>query len=168
MKISKEVLEEMGFKYQKSNDAYYGQFHGVPFTVFPMNGGKWEFFGYVITEVEELLAFAWLERKKSGTADRSKGDPRFYAILDEMAVLHAKKSHDYGAAENPLANVMSAIDFGIPNWVGVAMRMNDKVIRVKNMARTGKLENESIDDAFIDVACYAILALLAYREGVKK
>lgn len=93
------------------------------------------------------------------------GDPRFHRILDEMRALHAKKSADYGQGEDPLANVRASQDFGVPAWVGTMIRANDKVIRIKSMATKGSLQNESLEDSFIDLASYAILALILYREG---
>ena len=93
------------------------------------------------------------------------GDPRFKKVLDEMWDVHQKKSHDYGKDEDPLQNIRAAEEFGVPNWVGTAIRLNDKVQRLKAFAKKGVLKNESIEDAFIDVANYAVLALLMYREG---
>lgn len=93
------------------------------------------------------------------------GDPRFYQILKEMAELHARKSQDYGLEEDPLTNVRNAEEFGIPAWVGVMLRANDKMRRIKSMAHKGKLVNESLEDSLLDLANYSILALILYREA---
>ena len=92
------------------------------------------------------------------------GDPRFHRVLDEMRALHNKKSADYGQGQDPLANVRASKEFGVPTWVGVAIRMNDKMIRLKSMAKNGALANEPLEDSLIDLACYAVLALVLYRE----
>lgn len=92
------------------------------------------------------------------------GDPRFHAILDEMRAMHERKSADYGQGEDPLANVRASKEFGVPAWVGCMVRANDKVIRIKSMVKNGKLENESVEDSLIDLAAYAILSLVLYRE----
>jgi hypothetical protein len=92
------------------------------------------------------------------------GDPRFHAILDDMRALHNKKSADYGQGQDPLANVRASAEFGVPAWVGTAIRMNDKMIRLKSMAVNGALQNESVEDSLMDLAAYSILALILYRE----
>ena len=94
----------------------------------------------------------------------STGDPRFFAILEEMAVIHRKKGTDYGLGQDVLANVRSSEEFGVPAWIGTAIRLNDKIIRVKNMARKGFLAKEPLEDSLLDIANYAVLALILYRE----
>lgn len=94
--------------------------------------------------------------------DRS--DPRFLAVLDEMQALHYRKSHDYGSDEDPLANLRASEDFGVPAWIGAVIRGHDKVIRLKTFISKGKLANESVENALLDLATYALLALILYRE----
>lgn len=93
-------------------------------------------------------------------------DKDFIAILDEMRALHEKKSADYGADEDPYANINASAEFGIPPWLGAMLRGNDKMARIKSFANKGVLENESLEDAFIDLAVYSILGLLLYRRGI--
>lgn len=94
-----------------------------------------------------------------------EGDPRYLALLDELRVLHLKKTADYGTDEDPLANLRAAERFGIPAWVGAVIRCNDKMIRVQSFVRNGRLENESIEDSLMDGAAYYLLALVLYRES---
>lgn len=89
---------------------------------------------------------------------------RFAAVVDEMKELHERKSKDYGVASDPLANLRASAEFGVAPWLGAAIRLNDKVQRLKSLASNGKLENESIRDSFIDIANYAVIALLLYEE----
>lgn len=93
------------------------------------------------------------------------GDGRFFDILGEMWDLHLKKGNDYGSGGDLLANLRASEDYGIPAWVGALIRQNDKLIRLKNVAKGGNLANESAEDSLIDNACYAVLALLLYREA---
>jgi len=93
-----------------------------------------------------------------------KGDHRFFSILEEMADLHSRKGADYGVGVDFLANVRSSDDFGVPAWVGTMIRANDKMIRIRNMAKKGSLANESVEDSLLDLANYAILALILFRE----
>jgi hypothetical protein len=46
----------------------------------------------------------------------------------------------------------------------VAIRLNDKVERLKNLVKGEEPNFESIDDTLMDIAGYAILALAERRE----
>lgn len=93
-----------------------------------------------------------------------RGDPRFHALLAEIARLHDKKQADYGANTDPFANVRASQEFGVPAWVGALVRLNDKVTRLKAFSRRGSLANESAEDSMMDIAVYALIALILYRE----
>lgn len=97
-----------------------------------------------------------------------EGDTRYLALLDELKALHLKKTADYGNGEDPLANLRASERFGVPAWIGAAIRCNDKMIRVQSFVRNGRLENESIEDSLMDGAAYYLLALVLYREGKEK
>ena len=88
----------------------------------------------------------------------------FQGILREMLLLHQKKKQDYGSSSDPFANVRASEDFGIPGWLGAVIRANDKMSRLKSFAETGVLANESVEDSLIDMANYAVIALVLYRE----
>lgn len=92
------------------------------------------------------------------------GDPRFHALLAEIAELHDKKQQDYGRTEDPFANVRATEEWGMPAWVGAMMRLNDKVRRLQKLAQVGSLANESAEDSMRDIAVYALIALILYRE----
>lgn len=100
--------------------------------------------------------------------ERKAGDPRFFKILEEMAHLHILKSRDYGQGDDPLANLRSASEFGLPAWLGVLVRMNDKMIRLKAFASKRTLANESVVDSLRDIACYAILAEILLQEEAEQ
>lgn len=93
------------------------------------------------------------------------GDPRFHAELQKMGELHDKKQEDYGTDGDPFANVRSSEDFGVPAWLGAIIRLNDKVTRIKSFAKKGVLANEALEDSFDDIAVYAIIAKVLYREA---
>jgi hypothetical protein len=96
-------------------------------------------------------------------------EPRFAAVLMEMAQTAIRKGHDYASAADPYQNAASASEWGIPAWVGVGIRMNDKLNRLKALSRNGVLKNESAEDSFLDLAVYGVigLILLRQRQGVK-
>jgi len=86
----------------------------------------------------------------------SSFEERLNEIFTEMKEILIKKQSDYGSQ-----NIKETGE------VGIIVRMNDKMARLKNLngfndnsykPKTAK--NESIDDAYMDIANYAILALL--------
>ena len=89
-------------------------------------------------------------------------DP-FSLILGELELLHNKKRADYGSKTDPYANVRASSEFGIPPWIGVMVRANDKVKRIKAAAMGSTMQNESIIDSFNDLAVYAIIARILYE-----
>lgn len=93
------------------------------------------------------------------------GHPGFLRLLDEMRELHCKKAADYGRGADPLANCRASAEFGVPAWVGVMIRAADKMHRVKSFLQNGDLRNESVEDSLMDLAAYALIALVLYREG---
>lgn len=93
------------------------------------------------------------------------GNPHFFEVLEELASMHEKKGKDYGTNQDPLANVRASVHWGVPDWVGTLIRANDKVIRLQNAAKGSTLANEGIEDSLLDLASYAVIALVLYREG---
>jgi hypothetical protein len=89
---------------------------------------------------------------------------RFKAVLKEMGELSDLKQKDYGTDDDPFANVRAAEEFGIPAFMGAVIRLNDKVTRLKAYARNGTLANEGVEDNLIDIANYAVIALILFRE----
>ena len=88
----------------------------------------------------------------------------FEDTLREMKRLHDKKQLAYGSKRDPFANVRASEDFGIPGWLGAVLRANDKMSRLKSFAEKGVLANEPVEDSLIDLANYAVIALVLYRE----
>lgn len=93
---------------------------------------------------------------------------RFHEILRELGETHDRKSADYGKEGDPLANVRASEEWGIPAWVGAMVRGTDKVRRLQTQATRGSLANESAVDAFMDLAVYAIIALVLFEELAAK
>ena len=89
----------------------------------------------------------------------------YFDLLDRMKALHSSKSRDYGSEHDPLANIRNgAVFVGIEPWKGAMVRLSDKVTRLATFNRTGRLEHEGVEDNLMDLASYALLALLLYRE----
>lgn len=70
------------------------------------------------------------------------------------------KNHDYGGSDGDrFANFRGTMALGIDPVIGVLLRMQDKIMRVKTFAEKGHLEikNESVEDALVDIINYAVL-----------
>lgn len=87
-----------------------------------------------------------------------------------MRRIQQDRAESYGAPESPKTNIRASEDFGVPNWIGVMVRANDKIRRIQQHARLTlhglpNSDPERIDDAFIDAANYLLLALYLLRES---
>jgi hypothetical protein len=115
------------------------------------------------TKVAHELGVSLREEREMKEA-RHPNSQRFHDIMKELGDLHDKKQADYGRGDDPFANVRGSVEWGIPPWVGAMVRATDKVKRLQNFARKGELQNESVIDAFMDLAVYAIIAMVLYEE----
>lgn len=80
-------------------------------------------------------------------------DEAFAQINDELLLMFLKKHKDYGKG-----NILSVRELGI------VMRLTEKVERLKHLLMTNdQPTNESIEETFVDVAVYAVLAILLRR-----
>lgn len=78
----------------------------------------------------------------------------FNIICQESLETFIKKHKDYGKE-----NIMDIEELGI------AIRESEKLSRLKNLLLNHlKPENESLDETWIDIAVYAVIALM-YRRG---
>ena len=74
-------------------------------------------------------------------------------VYDEAMTLLLRKHKDYGPKN------ISASPGGALN--GLRVRIHDKLARINNLYDSGATpENESLRDSFIDMANYALIALL--------
>lgn len=96
------------------------------------------------------------------------GSREFVAVLEELKALHLRKTLDYGQDEDALSNIRSSADvINVPSWAGCILRISDKMHRLRSFFRRGRVEFDGIEDTLLDIACYAIIALVLYRERTK-
>ena len=91
----------------------------------------------------------------------------FFDLCDQLKEMHRRKSSDYGcpSGTDPLANIRNGAKFvGIPAWRAAMVRLSDKVTRLATFNATGSLSYEGVEDNLFDLASYALLSLLLYRE----
>jgi len=118
--------------------------------------------------VEALKADGWAvtHHPRAEPGDLRPGSREFVAVLEELKALHLKKTLDYGVAEDALANIRQSADVvNMPAWAGCVIRMSDKMHRLKAFFRRGKTEFDGVEDTLKDLACYAAIALVLYRES---
>ena len=86
----------------------------------------------------------------------------FETIQKEMLYLFCEKQLDYGPTNIGLGNSKVEKDGDIQlSLIGLGTRLNDKISRFLNLTMNNKKpKNESIDDTLIDIANYAVMALI--------
>jgi hypothetical protein len=114
--------------------------------------------GYLFSDVEYPGKVTLID--KDAMPDKTP----FLQICDEIVEMHNKKQADYGRVGDPFANVRASADFGVPAWVGCMIRANDKMRRIQTAAQGSTLKNEGVEDSLLDLAVYAIIGLVLYRE----
>lgn len=93
------------------------------------------------------------------------GSLAFMEVIEELRQMHLRKSQDYGSNRDPLANVRAGAELvGIEPWRGCLVRVADKIQRLRTYCHDGRLANEGVEDAMLDLASYAVIALVMFRE----
>jgi hypothetical protein len=92
-------------------------------------------------------------------------EDRFERILREMVPTHRAKAHDYGDS----LNAVQAL--GLLPLTGILVRMSDKWSRITVLSRgvAPAVKNESLRDTLLDLAAYAVLAVVEMeKDGLVK
>ena len=85
----------------------------------------------------------------------------FKAIQHEQYVLFCRKQKDYGSSNITLGGDMENEDDVKFALKGLIIRMNDKLNRMLNLVRKQLIpENEPLEDAFMDISIYGIIAMI--------
>ena len=86
----------------------------------------------------------------------------FQTIQKEMLYLFCEKQLDYGPTNIGMGKSKVKEDKDVElSLLGLGTRLNDKISRVLNLTLQNKTpNNESIDDTLIDIANYAVMALI--------
>lgn len=95
----------------------------------------------------------------------------FIKIQQEMYVMFAAKHLDYGLNNITLGgDIVNNSDDKKFSLTGLCIRLTDKISRLKNLLINGKnyVKGEGMEDTFIDIANYGIIALLVGRNKWKK
>ena len=95
----------------------------------------------------------------------------FKNIQKEQYELFASKMLDYGLHNISLGSTLEDPEDIKLSLTGIWLRCNDKINRLKNLIkRNGRnyVEGEKMEDSFIDISNYGIIALLVMNNKWKK
>ena len=90
----------------------------------------------------------------------------FKKIQREQYELFLHKQHDYGPGNISVGTQLLTEDEVHLSLTGLWFRMNDKIQRLKNLLMSGRenaVEGEPLEDAYLDVSNYGIMATVVSR-----
>ena len=122
-----------------------------------------------------------LELKRNSIKDTAKSEPtndnivalmekewpemtaEFKKLQREQYELFCHKQHDYGPGNISVGTQLKTDDEVKLSLTGLWFRMNDKLQRVKTLLMTGResaVKDEPLEDAYLDVSNYGIMATI--------
>ena len=87
----------------------------------------------------------------------------FKRLQHEQYVLFLHKQHDYGPGNISVGTQLKTAEDIKLSLMGLWFRMNDKIQRLKTLLMSGRnnaVEGEPMEDAFLDVSNYCIMATI--------
>ena len=105
-----------------------------------------------VESVIEQMELEWSEMTKE-----------FKRLQKEQYELFLHKQHDYGPGNISVGTQLQTEDEIHLSLTGLWFRMNDKIQRLKNLLMSGRenaVEGEPMEDAFLDVSNYGIMATI--------
>ena len=91
----------------------------------------------------------------------------FKRLQKEQYELFCRKQHDYGPGNISVGTQLVTPEEVHLSLTGLWFRMNDKIQRLKNLLMSGKqnaVEGETVEDAYLDVSNYGIMATIVGRD----
>jgi len=125
-----------------------------------------------------------LDMKRNSIKDTAKSEPtndnivakmekewpemttEFKKLQREQYELFCHKQHDYGPGNISVGTQLKTKEEVNLSLTGLWFRMNDKLQRVKTLLMTGResaVKDEPLEDAYLDVSNYGIMATLVGR-----
>ena len=90
----------------------------------------------------------------------------FKNIQRKQYALFCEKQHDYGPSNISVGTSLGTEEEIKLSLTGLWFRMNDKIQRLKNMLmgdRESAVKDEPIEDAYLDVSNYGIMAMIVKK-----
>ena len=114
----------------------------------------------LLANTERLAIIEQMEK------DWPKMTEEFKKIQREQYVLFLHKQHDYGPGNISVGTQLQTKEEIHLSLTGLWFRMNDKIQRLKNLLmnkRQSAVEGEPMEDAYLDVSNYGIMATIVSR-----
>jgi hypothetical protein len=114
----------------------------------------------LLANTERLVIIEQMEK------DWPKMTEEFKKIQREQYVLFLHKQHDYGPGNISVGTQLQTKEEIHLSLTGLWFRMNDKIQRLKNLLmnkRQSAVEGEPMEDAYLDVSNYGIMAVIVSR-----
>ena len=121
----------------------------------------------VIKESNKKVVYETLNEDKTIVQQMEEEWPQmtaeFRRLQREQYELFLHKQHDYGPGNISVGTQLQTEDEIHLSLTGLWFRMNDKIQRLKNLLmnkRKSAVEGEPMEDAFMDVSNYGIMATI--------
>ena len=90
----------------------------------------------------------------------------FKRLQRQQYELFLKKQHDYGPGNISVGTMLQTDEEVHLSLTGLWFRMNDKIQRLKTLIMTGRESavDEPLEDAYLDVSNYGIMATIVKNE----
>ena len=114
-------------------------------------------------DVIERKSFSIIEQMEREWPEMTE---EFKKIQREQYELFLHKQHDYGPGNISVGTQLQTQDEIHLSLTGLWFRMNDKIQRLKNLLmnkRESAVEGEPMEDAYLDVSNYGIMATIVSR-----
>ena len=114
----------------------------------------------LLANTERLTVIEQMEK------DWPKMTEEFKKIQREQYVLFLHKQHDNGPGNISVGTQLQTKEEIHLSLTGLWFRMNDKIQRLKNLLmnkRQSAVEGEPMEDAYLDVSNYGIMAVIVSR-----
>ena len=114
----------------------------------------------LLANTERLVIIEQMEK------DWPEMTQEFKKIQREQYVLFLHKQHDYGPGNISVGTQLQTKEEIHLSLTGLWFRMNDKIQRLKNLLmnkRQSAVEGEPMEDAYLDVSNYGIMAVIVSR-----
>ena len=98
--------------------------------------------------------------------ERPKMTTEFKKLQREQYELFCHKQHDYGPGNISVGSPLITDEDVKLSLTGLWFRMNDKIQRLKTLLMSGKtnaVQDEPMEDAYLDVSNYGIMATIVKR-----
>jgi hypothetical protein len=120
--------------------------------------------------IEEIVRQATIEAlDESHTSYALEGVPRYHELLEEIRQIHIDNNKAYSTGDDKMGNFHRSRRLGpkpglLPS-LGILNRMQDKWSRVESLSQgVPDVVNESMEDTLMDLANYALLAIICLEE----